>query len=409
MQTSSPVPSKQQTRFPPFDLKRLLLTVFSPQKREKLCILIDLENPEDIINLAFLNDKKFPVQKKAYELFYQGVRKGIMQELDLGACDIFAYKMTGGSNLELPDNAIALDGTQKNFAKDIYPVYDIIMCIGTFSATAPLTASSKKFGFRGSTMHGMNDIVLQSGLAVDYNEVSHQAEILRKGMTQADSVDIDFEVDQKSYHLHIDLARQEAQKSHGLCRTAPDIANLPAGEVYFVPKDVSGDFPIKFEEDGTLGLMHVEKGKITQVSLIRGNPEIVKLYQTRFDSDPASALLGELGFGTQVLPYSGADIQDEKIFGTFHLATGRNDHLNGDITLQRFKHKRNASHNDILFSSTKTPEIHVKQVRMKRQGKTEILIENYQPAPFLLNLHNADVADTSLQEHSHDIQNKKKP
>ena len=39
--------------------------------------------------------------------------------------------------------------------------------------------------------------------------------------------------------------------------------------------------------------------------------------------------LGELGFGTQVLPFSGRDIQDEKILGTIHVATGRDDHLGG--------------------------------------------------------------------------------
>jgi hypothetical protein len=87
-----------------------------------------------------------------------------------------------------------------------------------------------------------------------------------------------------------------------------------------------------------------------------------------------------------MLPYSGADIQDEKIFGTFHLATGRNDHLSGNVTLDLFTNNLNATHDDILFSSTKTPEIHVKQVRMQRNGKTEVLIENYEPRSYLLNL-----------------------
>ena len=31
--------------------------------------------------------------------------------------------------------------------------------------------------------------------------------------------------------------------------------------------------------------------------------------------------------GTQELPVAGVDIQDEKILGTFHVATGRDDHL----------------------------------------------------------------------------------
>lgn len=381
------IDSKKALKYPPFDLARLMETVFKPQKGERLCILTDLENPQDFTRLAFLKQPHHSIQKKAHDIFYQGFIKGIMQQLNLASCDFYAYKMTGGSNLELPSTVIDQNGSTLQLVDDIYKKYDIILCIGTYSATAPLTAAAKKFGFRGGTMHGVNETILNSGLAVDYNEVSRFTETLRQGMTQSDSVDVDFKVDNTPYSLHIELGRQEAQKSHGLCYQVGDIANLPAGEVYFVPVNASGSFPIKFEEDGTLGLMEVKDGSVFRVSLIRGNAETVQKYQAKFKADPAAGILGELGFGTQELPYSGSDIQDEKIFGTFHIATGRNDHLNGDVTKDRFKDLRNASHDDILFSSTKTPEIEVVQVRMKRQGKTIPLIEKYQPCTYLLNLH----------------------
>ncbi|HXF28423.1 MAG TPA: hypothetical protein VN457_01115, partial [Chlamydiales bacterium] len=248
---------KEMQSFPPFSLSRLLKTVFEPKPGEKVCILIDLKNPSDVINFAFLQNPNCPVQKKAYELFYQGCKTGAMKEFGLAACDFFAYSETGGSNLELPEVVLAPDGTTHRLDPEIYSTYNIILAIGNFSATAPLTASSKRFHFRGGTLHGLNDIVLKSGLSVDYNEVSRKTEKLRSGMTKADHVDIDFAVDGKSYKLHIDLQKQEAQKSHGICRQAPDVVNLPAGEVYFVPKDASGEFPIKFEDDGTLALMQV--------------------------------------------------------------------------------------------------------------------------------------------------------
>ncbi len=373
-------------KFPPFDLSRLLKTVFEPKKGEKVCILIDLENPQDVKDLAFLKSKNHEAQKKGYEVFFKGLQHDIKDKFQLSACDLYAYKMTGGSNLILPETAIDPQGKEHSLDKEIYKNYDIILCIGKYSATAPLTATAKKFGFRGGTMHGVNDIILASGLAVDYNDVSHETELLRKGMTKADYVDIDFEVDKKEYHLHIDLQKQEAQKSHGLCPSKPDIVNLPAGEVYFVPKNASGSFPVKFEEDGTLGLMHVKDCRIDKISLIKGDQKIIDLYQGKFNEDPSAGILGELGFGTQEYPYANADIQDEKIFGTFHIATGRNDHLNGDVTFDKFKNWKNATHDDILFSSTKTPEIMVKSVKMMRQGKQEELIKNYKPCPYLLNL-----------------------
>ncbi len=93
--------------------------------------------------------------------------------------------------------------------------------------------------------------------------------------------------------------------------------------------------------------------------------------------------LGELGFGTQCLPPSGRDIQDEKILGTLHVATGRSDHLGGHLTPDKFANARNATHDDILFAPHKTPEIQIVQARMRRDGRVVSVIEKYQPTDYL--------------------------
>ena len=371
--------------FPPFSLSRLIKTVFNPRAGERVAILVDLDDPHEITDFAFLKDPDLTVQKYAYEVFYQGFKKGVLNELKLTGGDLFAYKITGGSNLDLPDLAVAPDGTELSFEKDIYPNYKLILCVSTYSATAPLTAFAKKYGFRGATLHGLNQIILGSGLAVDYEEVSREAERLRLGMTHAEWVEIDFTYGKEEFTLHLDLGEQEAQKSHGLCRGGPDIANLPAGEIYFVPTDASGHFPLKFE-DGTIGLMTVKGGRIVDSKLLKGNKETIQAHKQKLQSDPVTGELGELGFGTQLLPVSGRDIQDEKILGTLHVATGRSDHLGGHLTPDKFANRQNATHDDILFAPHKTPEINVPQVRMKRNGKVEVLIESFQPAPYMVDL-----------------------
>jgi aminopeptidase len=222
-------------------------------------------------------------------------------------------------------------------------------------------------------------------LAVDYGQVSKDAEKLRLGMTRADWVEIDFTYGRDAFTLHLELSKQEAQKSHGLCRGKPDIANLPAGEIYYVPTGASGQFPLKFE-DGTIGLMTVKDGRIVDSRLLKGNQETIDAHKQRLQSDPLTGELGELGFGTQLLPVSGRDIQDEKILGTLHVATGRSDHLGGHLTPDKFRNKKNATHDDILFAPHKTPEINVPQVRMKRNGEVEILIESFQPAAYMADL-----------------------
>ena len=372
-------------QFPPFDLARLLSTVFEPTFGRTICILIDLPDLAETKDCAFLKNPARKVQQRAHEHFYLGLQNGVLEELALKGGEMFAYTQTTGSNLDLPDECADMSGKRLSLEKDIYPNYDIILCISTFSATAPLTAFAKQYGFRGATLHGVNDVILNSGLAVDYNEVSRDAEKLRAAMTRADWVEIDFTVDgHDPMTVRLELDRQEAQKSHGLCKgDKPDIANLPAGEVYFVPTGAEGKFPLKYE-DGTLGRLTVTGGRIIKAELIEGNQATIDEHNRKLADDPMTGVLGELGFGTQVLPVSGADIQDEKVLGTCHLATGRDDHLGGHITPAQFKRHQNATHDDILFAPHKTPNFDIKQARMHRDGKTTVLIEHFQPSSYLL-------------------------
>jgi len=372
--------------FPPFSLNRLLTTVFQPKGGERVAILIDLENPKEVIDFAFLKKPELTIQRHAYEVFYRGLNEGGLKGLNLTGGDLFAYKITGGSNLDLPDQALTPAGREVSLEKDVYPKYDLILCISTYSATAPLTAFAKRFGFRGATLHGLNDIILRSGLAVDYNEVSKTAEKLRLGLTKADWFEADFKIGSQVHTLKLITNKQEAQKSHGLCRgPEADVANLPAGEVYYVPEGAEGHFPMRYE-DGTLALMEVSKGRIQKATLLQGKQSEVDAHNAKLLSDPVTGEIGELGFGTQELPVSGRDIQDEKVLGTMHVATGRSDHLGGHLVPGLFKNAKNAKHDDILYSPSKTPEIEITQVRMQRDGKTEVVLEHFQPAPYLLNI-----------------------
>ncbi len=369
---------------PDFSLGTLLKTVFVPIEGSRVAVLIDLEDPHDIKEFRFLQDDRYPVQHHAYYDFYQALHHGVMDELGLTGGDIFAYKMTGGSNLDLPDEAVTPAGETVSLERDVYPNYSLILAITSYSATAPLTAHAKKYGFRGSTMHGVNDVILSSGLCKDYNEVSVEAEKLRLGMTGADFFEIDFAVAGQDVTLKILTNGQEAQKSHGLCHgTDPDIANLPAGEVYFVPEGAEGQFPMKFEDDGTIAMMHVRDGRVVQADLIQGDQATVDRYNEKIKADPVTGEIGELGMGTQDLPFSDSDIQDEKIRGTVHVATGRSDHLGGHLKPELFAEAGNATHDDILFSPQKTPEIRISQVRMHRHGEDVVLMENFQTAPYM--------------------------
>ena len=75
--TSATKPKSQKDyKFPPFNLGRLLRTVFDPQRGEKLCILIDLKHPKDVINFEFLKNDKLSVQKKLMIFFIKDYTMG---------------------------------------------------------------------------------------------------------------------------------------------------------------------------------------------------------------------------------------------------------------------------------------------------------------------------------------------
>ncbi|MCC5834276.1 MAG: hypothetical protein JJU20_06035 [Opitutales bacterium] len=372
--------------FPPFSLKRLMETCFGPGSEERLCVLIDLPDPAEIKDFAFLDNPRLSIQNYGYKVFYQAFKNGGLEEMNYKGGEIFAYRETGGSNLDMEDECYDVNGKLLSLDKDIYSQYQLILVVSTFSATAPLTAKAKEFGFRGATLHGLNQIIVDTGLSVDYQEVSADAEKLRLGLTRADWFELDFEVEGVTTTLKLFTNGQEAQKSHGLCPPGkPDVANLPAGEVYFVPDGAEGQFPFKYDEE-TLGLLTVENGKIVSSRLIYGDYALIEEHNAKLKDDPMIGAIGELGFGTQVLPFSGRDIQDEKILGTIHVATGRDDHLGGKLTPDLFKEHKNASHDDVLYAPHKTPEVRVPEVRMQRDGKSTVIMGNYKPGDYMVNL-----------------------
>jgi len=373
--------------FPSFSLERLLKTCFSlPCGDLKSCVLIDLHDLESIKGSAFLQSANLDVQKRAHSYFFEPLSGELGKSLGIKSCDLFAFKPTGGSNLDPEDFLVSTHGDEVTFSDHICPDYDLVFAITDYSLTAPLTAMAKKHDFRGATLHGLNDIILNSGLSIDYNLVSRQAELFRSYLDKADTFKISFECFENKYELEIQCGGQTAQKSHGICPAGtPDIANLPAGEVYFVPNSASGSFPFRFS-DGTISEMHVKGGAITHADLIKGEDSIVASRNQQLIGDPATGILGELGFGTQVLPFAGCDIQDEKILGTCHIATGRSDHLGGNLTPDLFDSRENASHNYILYAPPKTPEINVNSVVMEKGGEHIKILQDFSPTSSLLDI-----------------------
>ncbi|MFQ5843481.1 MAG: hypothetical protein ACE5JG_00670 [Planctomycetota bacterium] len=369
--------------FPPFDLVRLMRTVFDLEPQESFGVFTDLPDPRRVAGLAFLQDSGLEPQHHAWHTLHQGL---VERRAELGGPTVsfHAYRETGGPNLDLPDTVFTVEGEERPLRR-VLAEHTIVLYVGRWSATAPITALAKELGLRGATMHGVNDRILATGLAVDYEQVSARAERLRRALTRADRMRMEWRVRGASLALDVHLGGQEAQKSHGLVRERGDVANLPAGEVYYVPVGADGLMPRQFEDAAeTIAVFEVQDGLVSGLrELVRGDRKTAEDFLRIVESDPNAGRITELGLGTQDLPFAGSDIQDEKILGTAHVATGRSDHLGGDVDSAAFRDPRNASHNDILYTPRKTPEVELTRVTMIRNGEETPIVEGYRPTAFL--------------------------
>ncbi len=83
--------------FPPFSLTRLLKTTFEPKAGQRICILIDLENPQDIVNFKFLENPDLSIQRNAVTYFYHGLKQEAMKELNLNGGEILLTRSPAGA------------------------------------------------------------------------------------------------------------------------------------------------------------------------------------------------------------------------------------------------------------------------------------------------------------------------
>lgn len=111
---------------------------------------------------------------------------------------------------------------------------------------------------------------------------------------------------------------------------APDIGNLPAGEVAFAPIETSveGDVicDVAFVEGMRLANLHLrfENGNMTPMGADYGFDEFMRFWE-RHDGDRNR--LGEVGIGINpaVTTAIGFELLDQKSFGIFHVTLGENN------------------------------------------------------------------------------------
>jgi len=372
--------------FSDFDPIALLAATFEHGDGRDVLVLVDPTDPQDLPAGRIAPESPAGL---GMSRFVEPLRSGGAERLGFGRVRVAAYRRVAGSNLDFGPKAITENGEVVDLDRDLYPGCGLVLATTEVSATAPLTEAATRHGFRGATMHGLNPTILATGLAEDHRVVSAAAEALRGRLEGGDAIELAFEIDTPSglrrTEARVDLRGVPLQKSHGVCPPGvPDVANLPAGEIYATPAGVEGELPLPVEcpAGAGIGVLRFEGGRAVAITHAAGHPDATAAHAARLARDPVLGIVGELGLGTRCLPPSGADIQDEKILGTCHVAFGRNDHLGGRVVPGDFTVAHHAAHEDVLFAPFRDLGIRIVRVRLDRpddRGGSMTLIEDDRP------------------------------
>ena len=206
---------------------------------------------------------------------------------------------------------------------------DVVICPTTQSVThTNAKLEAQKAGARVATMPGITEeMFTQGAMTADYDEVLKLTNKLTAKLTNAHSA----RIEKDGYSLTLNLEGRNGIPSPGVYREKGQCGNLPSGEAYIAPLEdgVNGEILVDGSMVGVGKLdspLHfvIKNGKIVS---IEGKDAKKLEILTRNDNNRTVA---ELGIGTnEAAILNGIILEDEKVYGTVHVAFGTNNTFGG--------------------------------------------------------------------------------
>lgn len=185
-----------------------------------------------------------------------------------------------------------------------------------------------KAGARVATMPGITEEMFSQGaMTADYGKVEKLTAKITKMLTKAEKA----RIEKEGRVLHIGLKGREGVPSPGVYREPGKCGNLPSGEAYIAPleEDSEGEMLIDGSMVGIGKLdsplhMVISGGKLRSVTGEHSEKLDVLL------KNEVNGTLCELGIGTnEAAILNGVILEDEKVYGTVHIAFGTNTSFGG--------------------------------------------------------------------------------
>jgi len=328
-----------------FDLERLLIDVFDPQRGETVVVAVDLP-------WGAMTDTAAWQARRAMAAEWREALAALGAERGFETWPLLTYPATGANNAELPREA-AVGGTPVTLPDEILKA-TLAVFMTQYSATAPLDGLTHlKEDFRAASMPGIERRMEDTALSADYREVARRCKVLARVLESADTLDVLFST---GHSCCFDLRFRHPEVDDGALprfKEGERVINLPSGETYVVPYEgeradtpsrTTGVLPVQVGAD--LALLHVVGNRIMAVE---GDGALAGKLRDGFEVDPARRNVAEVAFGcNDRAVVTGNVLEDEK--AGFHWAFGRSDHLGGTVGVTAFSRREHVVHQDIVYA-----------------------------------------------------------
>lgn len=206
---------------------------------------------------------------------------------------------------------------------------DVAICATGKSLThTNARINATKTGTRVITMPGITLDMMENGATgADYRQVEKLTNVLTEKLSHASTATIL----KNNHRLTLDISGRKGIASSGVFREPGTSGNFPSGEAFIAPLETGAEGTTVI--DGSMvsiGLLdtplvaHFEKGKLHSLE-----GEQAKNLKVLFET-PENSTIAELGIGTnEAARLTGLILEDEKIYGTVHVAFGTNTSFGG--------------------------------------------------------------------------------
>lgn len=211
---------------------------------------------------------------------------------------------------------------------------DVCFCICQHSLThTKARKEASQTGTKVITMPGVTmDMFTEGAMKADYEMVKSLTYALTERLNAAEKITIHTGA-KGEYVLTVNISSRKGISSTGVFNEKGASGNLPSGESYIAPQLEGSEGEILI--DGSIAgigkvsdpvLMRLEKGRLVSASGEDGE----QLLQLLGDKD--GRCIAEFGIGTnETARISGNILEDEKAYGTIHVAFGSNVTFGGTI------------------------------------------------------------------------------